>query len=186
MNYTLKNAYGIVGRVSLFKPSYKLGEDVTGTFDLSSATVACLQVSTRRCTSIIMGIPSPLPSREGLRIFSQEVYYEIAAHVNSLFPQFSVALQCVEEVHQESLQREATVHAVCSTHSRHSESCPNTLLTHFALPIPLTVTQSFQNTTGDHFIAFRLQQENCPSLISYHSTSLSDLVQCCFSVSIGY
>ena len=45
VNYTLKNPRGILGRISLFKPSYKLGEDVTGTFDFSSATIACLQVS---------------------------------------------------------------------------------------------------------------------------------------------
>ena len=50
VNYTLKNPSGILGRISLFKPSYKLGEDITGTFDLSSATVACLQASvTRLC-----------------------------------------------------------------------------------------------------------------------------------------
>ena len=46
VNYTLKNQSGILGRISLYKPSYKLGEDVTGTLDLSGATISCLQVST--------------------------------------------------------------------------------------------------------------------------------------------
>ncbi len=45
VNYTLKNAHGLVGKVSLFKPSYKLGEDVVGLLDLGGATIACLQVS---------------------------------------------------------------------------------------------------------------------------------------------
>ena len=46
VNYTLKSSHGVLGRISLFKPSYKLGEDITGTFDLALATVACLQVGT--------------------------------------------------------------------------------------------------------------------------------------------
>jgi len=103
MNYTLKNPSGILGRISLFKPSYKLGEDITGTFDLSSATVACLQ--------------------------------------------FSVFLHCLEEVSKECLQPSASHHSLCSIHARHTECCHNTLQTHFSLPIPLSVTQSFENST---------------------------------------
>lgn len=49
MNYTLKNSSGVLGRISLFKPAYKLGEDITGTFDLSSATLTCLQVGLMSC-----------------------------------------------------------------------------------------------------------------------------------------
>ena len=44
MNYTLKNPHGILGRISLFKSSYKLGEDITGALDLTTGTIACLQV----------------------------------------------------------------------------------------------------------------------------------------------
>lgn len=44
VNYTLKNPHGILGRISLFKSSYKLGEDITGAMDLTTGTVACLQV----------------------------------------------------------------------------------------------------------------------------------------------
>jgi hypothetical protein len=47
VNYTLKNQSGILGRVSLYKSSYKLGEDVTGTIDLGGATISCLQVRGR-------------------------------------------------------------------------------------------------------------------------------------------
>ena len=45
VNYTLKNQNGVLGKVSLYKASYKLGEDVIGTLDLTSATIACLQVT---------------------------------------------------------------------------------------------------------------------------------------------
>ncbi len=44
VNYTLKNQNGVLGKVSLYKSSYKLSEDVTGTLDLTGATVSCLQV----------------------------------------------------------------------------------------------------------------------------------------------
>lgn len=44
VNYTLKNPHGILGRISMFKSSYKLGEDITGALDLTTGTIACLQV----------------------------------------------------------------------------------------------------------------------------------------------
>ncbi|XP_064390826.1 RAB6A-GEF complex partner protein 2-like [Halichondria panicea] len=103
MNYTLKNTHGLVGKVSLFKPSYKLGEDIVGLLDLGGATIACLQLS--------------------------------------------VSLQCIEEVPSEVLQTSAPQGCVSSTHSRHSEACHNTLQSQFALPIPLSVTQSFKSST---------------------------------------
>ena len=45
VNYTLKNPSGVIGRISFFKPSYKVGEDVTGALDLTLATTSCIQVS---------------------------------------------------------------------------------------------------------------------------------------------
>ena len=45
VSYTLKVVQGVLGRLTFFKPSYKLGEDVNATFDLSMATISCLQVS---------------------------------------------------------------------------------------------------------------------------------------------
>ncbi|GLV43330.1 uncharacterized protein CBL_03873 [Carabus blaptoides fortunei] len=43
--YMISNTRGKVGRFCLFKSSYKLGEDIVGTFDFSVATVRCVQVS---------------------------------------------------------------------------------------------------------------------------------------------
>ncbi len=62
--------------------------------------------------------------------------------------QLSVSLQCIEEVPSEVLQMSAPQGCVSSTHSRHSEACHNTLQSQFALPIPLSVTQSFKSSTG--------------------------------------
>lgn len=41
----ISNTWGKVARFCLFKSSYKLGEDIIGTFDFTVATVKCVQVS---------------------------------------------------------------------------------------------------------------------------------------------
>lgn len=43
--YMISNIWGKVARFCLFKPAYKLGEDIIGTFDFTVATVKCVQVS---------------------------------------------------------------------------------------------------------------------------------------------
>lgn len=43
--YNITNGRGRVVRFCLFKNSYKLGEDIVGTFDFTNATVSCSQVS---------------------------------------------------------------------------------------------------------------------------------------------
>ncbi|XP_044263262.1 RAB6A-GEF complex partner protein 2 [Tribolium madens] len=43
--YMISNTWGKVARFCLFKPAYKLGEDIIGTFDFTVATVNCVQVS---------------------------------------------------------------------------------------------------------------------------------------------
>ena len=63
-------------------------------------------------------------------------------------PQMTVVLQCLEEVSKSCLQASAVVSSVCSVHARHLECCHNTRQSNFSLPVPLTVTQSFQHPTG--------------------------------------
>lgn len=41
----ISNTWGKVARFCLFKPAYKLGEDIIGTFDFTIATVTCVQLS---------------------------------------------------------------------------------------------------------------------------------------------
>ncbi|XP_062562117.1 RAB6A-GEF complex partner protein 2 [Armigeres subalbatus] len=52
--YLISNKRGKVGRFCLFKPIYKLGEDIVGTLDFSCGTVKCAQLSvTLQCEEII-------------------------------------------------------------------------------------------------------------------------------------
>lgn len=53
--YLISNKRGKVGRFCLFKPAYKLGEDIVGTLDFSCRTVRCIQVSvTLQCEEILL------------------------------------------------------------------------------------------------------------------------------------
>lgn len=52
--YLISNKRGKVGRFCLFKPIYKLGEDIVGTLDFSCGTVKCVQLSvTLQCEEIV-------------------------------------------------------------------------------------------------------------------------------------
>lgn len=52
--YVITNRRGKVGRFCLFKPCYKLGEDVIGTLDFSMRTIRCVQLSvTLQCEEIL-------------------------------------------------------------------------------------------------------------------------------------
>lgn len=53
--YVITNRRGKVGRFCLFKPCYKLGEDIVGTLDFSCRTVRCVQLSvTLQCEEILL------------------------------------------------------------------------------------------------------------------------------------
>ena len=60
--YVITNRRGKVGRFCLFKPFYKLGEDIVGTLDFSCRTVRCVQLSvTLQCEEILISkIKSPV------------------------------------------------------------------------------------------------------------------------------
>lgn len=52
--YVITNRRGKVGRFCLFKPCYKLGEDIVGTLDMTCRTIRCVQLSvTLQCEEVI-------------------------------------------------------------------------------------------------------------------------------------
>lgn len=61
--YVITNRRGKVGRFCLFKPCYKLGEDIVGTLDFSSKTIKCVQLSvTLQCEEILASKINNLPA----------------------------------------------------------------------------------------------------------------------------
>lgn len=56
--YLISNKRGVVGRFCLFKPAYKLGEDIVGTLDFSCGVVSCVQYSvTLQCEETMYKMP---------------------------------------------------------------------------------------------------------------------------------
>lgn len=54
--YVITNRRGKVGRFCLFKPNYKIGEDIIGTLDFSCRTIRTIQLSvTLQCEEILAG-----------------------------------------------------------------------------------------------------------------------------------
>lgn len=45
--YRISNKRGFVGRFCLFKPAYKLGEDIVGSLDFGNCQVRCVQFSVK-------------------------------------------------------------------------------------------------------------------------------------------
>lgn len=58
--YVITNRRGKVGRFCLFKPCYKLGEDIVGTLDFSCRSIRCVQLSvTLQCEEILLSTKIP-------------------------------------------------------------------------------------------------------------------------------
>lgn len=98
-SYNITNAQGAVAKFCLFKPAFKLGEDIIGTIDFSDASVACLQ--------------------------------------------YSVVLQCEEQISEECRRRQQQTSTTVASHSKHQEFCLHLRHSHMVLPIPLHVTPAF-------------------------------------------
>ena len=78
VNYTLKNPNGVIGRLSFFKPSFKVGEDVTGALDLSLATTTGLQVSQGsfiHCWSAYVHTKNHLQISQTQALFNSESFF---------------------------------------------------------------------------------------------------------------
>lgn len=87
---------------------------------------------------------------------------------NSVRPvlQTTVSLMYSETVQEACLVPTAGVKPVVVTVAQQTECCNNSLVTHFALPLPPHLTQSFSNDTGWSSRGYRTT-DTIPSLIPY-------------------
>lgn len=122
--YLISNKRGKVGRFCLFKPAYKLGEDIVGTLDFSCRTVRCVQVSvTLQCEEIVH--KQSATDNEANN-----------AQVSSASPPMTPTMQ----------QPELTGKIMSFT--KHHEVCVGLLQTQMILPVPLHVTPTFSTLLG--------------------------------------
>lgn len=80
--YMISNTWGKVARFCLFKPAYKLGEDIIGTFDFTVATVHCVQVSVSlQCEEETVIDPSGTKNKQ-TRIITYSKHHEVCLGYN--------------------------------------------------------------------------------------------------------
>lgn len=73
----ITNKRGKVARFCLFKPAYKLGEDIIGTFDFTVATVQCMQVSVSlQCEEETIVHPNNDNSKQ-VRVITYSKHHEV-------------------------------------------------------------------------------------------------------------
>lgn len=76
--YLISNKRGVVGRFCLFKPTYKLGEDIVGTLDFSCGAVSCVQYSaTLRCEETTFQLEEGVRTKERLKSIAFNKHHEL-------------------------------------------------------------------------------------------------------------
>lgn len=119
--YLISNKRGRVGRFCLFKPAYKLGEDIVGTLDFTCRTVRCVQVSvTLQCEEVLL---------------SQKQSKNATATKQS-------------DDSSNSAHQMPEVSGKIMNFTKHHEVCVGLLQSQMILPVPLHVTPSFSTSLG--------------------------------------
>lgn len=119
--YLISNKRGRVGRFCLFKPAYKLGEDIVGTLDFTCRTVRCVQVSvTLQCEEILLS----KQSKNG------------------------TVTKPTSDDSTNSAPQTTEVNGKIMNFTKHHEVCVGLMQSQMILPVPLHVTPSFSTSLG--------------------------------------
>ncbi|XP_036674913.1 RAB6A-GEF complex partner protein 2 isoform X1 [Drosophila suzukii] len=162
--YRISNKRGFVGRFCLFKPAYKLGEDIVGSLDFgpgaSPRKVRCVQFSVKLQQQELSVRPQPVQNHQ---LQSQSSTGDDVSSINS-FDMASIASGVVAD----SLHKSATSGSSrdkdvpeptgkLTTISTSHQVCYATLQTQVVVPIPLHVTPTFRTDLVD--VRWRLHFE---------------------------
>uniref|UniRef100_A0A905AUT1 RAB6A-GEF complex partner protein 2 n=1 Tax=Glossina morsitans morsitans TaxID=37546 RepID=A0A905AUT1_GLOMM len=156
--YRISNKRGFVGRFCLFKPAYKLGEDIVGSLDFANCSVRCVQFSVKLQ---IQEICLPCNNTKNSNSDSNDSFY-----LNSLD-----AASVASEVAANNLHKFSTSGSnnnnkedLCGEHAGEvttqvtsHQVCYAMLQTQVVVPIPLHVTPSFRTDLVD--VRWRLHFE---------------------------
>ncbi|KRK02662.1 uncharacterized protein Dyak_GE25453, isoform B [Drosophila yakuba] len=148
--YRISNKHGFVGRFCLFKPAYKLGEDIVGSLDFAPGVnpqkVRCVQFSVKLQQQELSIRPQSVHNHQ---LQSQSSTGDDGSSINS-FDMASIASGVVAD----NLQKSATSASSrdkeapeptgkLSTISTSHQVCYATIQTQVVVPIPLHVTPTF-------------------------------------------
>ncbi|XP_023178917.1 RAB6A-GEF complex partner protein 2 [Drosophila hydei] len=153
--YRISNKRGFVGRFCLFKPAYKLGEDIVGSLDFDSCQVRCVQFSVKLQQQELPLRPQPEQAQPNAG--------DDVASLSS-FDMASIASGiAVDNLHKSETsgsarnKDEPKLLGKLSTISTSHQVCYATLQTQVVVPIPLHVTPTFRTDLVD--VKWRLHFE---------------------------
>ncbi|KAH8359562.1 hypothetical protein KR093_007408 [Drosophila rubida] len=160
--YRISNKRGFVGRFCLFKPAYKLGEDIVGSLDFGNCQVRCVQFSVKLQQQ-------ELPIRAQPDAIQATTPGDDVSSLNS-FDMASIASGiAVDNLHRSDTSgsaRNKDEHVPTgklSTISTSHQVCYATLQTQVVVPIPLHVTPTFRTDLVD--VKWRLHFEFVTSVM---------------------
>ncbi|KAH8418480.1 hypothetical protein KR009_004822 [Drosophila setifemur] len=158
--YRISNKRGFVGRFCLYKPAYKLGEDIVGSLDFGQSQVRCVQFSVKLQQKELPVRPQPVQNQH---LQSESFVGDDVSSINS-FDLASIASGVVaDNMHKSatsgsSRDKDATVPTgKLSTISTSHQVCYAIIQTQVVIPIPLHVTPTFRTDLVD--VRWRLHFE---------------------------
>lgn len=162
--YRISNKRGFVGRFCLFKPAYKLGEDIVGSLDFDPGVnprkVRCVQFSVKLQQQELSIRPQPVQNHQ---LQSQSSTGDDVSSINS-FDMASIASGVLaDNLHKSATSASSKVKEApeptgkLSTISTSHQVCYATLQTQVVVPIPLHVTPTFRTDLVD--VRWRLHFE---------------------------
>ncbi|KAM7361744.1 RAB6A-GEF complex partner protein 2 isoform 2-T2 [Cochliomyia hominivorax] len=154
--YRISNKRGFVGRFCLFKPSYKLGEDIVGSLDFANCKVRCIQFSVKlQSQEILINSTANKNTSNDLNDSSSVNSLDMASVASGIAADFN-------HKSTTSSSKDSDGHKIepvgkVTTHAVNHEVCYAVLQTQVVVPIPLHITPSFRTDSVD--VRWRLHFE---------------------------
>lgn len=157
--YRISNKRGFVGRFCLFKPSYKIGEDIVGSLDFANGKVRCIQFSVKLQSQEILinnsvnkNVLSDVNDSSSVNSLDMA---SVASGIGSdfIYTSYTSSTSSVKENNISNVEPVGKV----NTHAVNHEVCYAVLQTQVVVPIPLHITPSFRTDLVD--VRWRLHFE---------------------------
>ncbi|XP_014662258.1 PREDICTED: RAB6A-GEF complex partner protein 2-like isoform X2 [Priapulus caudatus] len=91
--YNITNARGKVCKFCLFRSSYRLGEDIVGTFDFTVATIPCVQFSVTLQSEEVVSDEYCCKAGQGCTTISYTKHHDFCLHTNKTYMALPIPLQ---------------------------------------------------------------------------------------------
>lgn len=160
----------------MFKPSYKLGEDIVGSLDFTNCQVQCIQFSVKLQSQEIL-----VHSTGNKNTFAE---FNDSSSINSLDMASIASGTTLDFIHKSSSTlniKDKDINAIgptgkVTTHAVNHEVCYAVLQTQVVVPIPLHITPSFRTDSVE--VKWRLHFEFVTStMMNFKTTSFDGELQ---------